>query len=63
MSTLTDYLRDKKDKIVREVTVLEPQWSCTYGAQDPKETSIDIVDFEALLQEIDNFTESLKDKQ
>ena len=57
---LSDYLRHVKDMIVRKETVLVENWSPTYGEQDPSGITIDVIDFDALLNAIDEFEKEFK---
>lgn len=60
---LLAFLRERRDQIVRSVTVLEPRWDPTHGHQDPGQKDIDVVDFDALLAEIDAFGEELRARE
>lgn len=60
---LLAFLRERRGRIVNRVTVLEPRWDPTHGHQDPGQKEIDVVDFDALLAEIDAFGEELRARE
>lgn len=60
---LLAFLRERRDQIVRSVTVMRPRWDPTYGDQGPVETDIDVVDFDNLLAEMDAFGEELRARE
>ena len=56
LHTLGTFLRRRKDTIVTSKEVLEERWDPTYGLQDPRSTVIEVVDFDALCDAIDEFS-------
>ncbi len=57
---LIDFLKERKDKIVKTVEVAVPKWSHTY----PNETGcedLEVIDFDSLMKEISEFEETFKD--
>jgi hypothetical protein len=59
LKALVTHLYEKRSSIVREVTVKSEDWNPTYGSSDTNIT-IEIVDFNQLLLEIDIFTETFE---
>lgn len=59
---LLAFLHERRERIVKSVTVLKPRWDPTYG-EGSVETDIDVVDFDALLAEIDAFGEELRARE
>lgn len=59
---LAAWLNASRHRICRKITVLEPRWDPTYGQLDPAQTEIEVIDFDALLQEIDDFEASFRQK-
>lgn len=53
-----EHLRTNKSRVVRRVEVLVDVFDPTYGRQDPRTESLEVIDFEALLREIDEFSKS-----
>ncbi len=58
---LLAYLRERRGRIVNRVTVLEPSWGDTEGGSSS--TVLEVVDFDALLTEIDAFGEELRARE
>lgn len=58
---LVAFLRDNRDRLTRRVTVLKPHWDPTFGQGDPTETEIEIVDLDALFEQMDEFSKSFKE--
>lgn len=56
LKALVEFLRSRKDDIVSKRNVLEDGWDPTYGQQDPRTTTIEVVDFDALCNAIDEFS-------
>lgn len=54
------FLRERKSSVVRSRDVLVERWDPTYGRQDPGTETIDVIDFERLLEEMDAFGEVLR---
>ena len=59
LKSLTRFLTDKRDQIVRTVSVVDPYWEYeqTYGLPVLKE--FEVVDFDELLRAIDEFSEEI----
>lgn len=57
------FLRERRGTIVKQVEVLARSWDPSFGFQDPKEVTMDVVDFDALLAEIDAFGEELRARE
>lgn len=62
MKGLSKWLRARRDRIVRKMELLESRWDQTYGPQDPVPTTVEVVDFDQLMQEIEAFEKSFKEK-
>lgn len=63
-SRLVEFLRTQKSKIVREHRVhAPPAWDPTYGNNEPSTETLEIVDFEALLDAIDEFHAEFDNKE
>ena len=60
MKRLVNFLRDQKYKFVRNQDVLVEVYDPTYGLQEPRSETIEVLDFDALLDAIDEFTEGFK---
>lgn len=60
LKALVQHLRKNKDKVVREVEVKVSNWDPTYGQLDDSIEKTDVVDFDKLLQEIDEFAETFQ---
>lgn len=60
MKKFIEFLRNKRASIVREVKVLEPRWNPTYGQQDPSEMTLEVIDFDRLLEEMEDFENTFK---
>lgn len=61
LKALAQHLRTRRANIVTKKDVLVENWSPTYGYGDPSTDQIEIVDFDALLAEIDAFSETFKE--
>lgn len=59
LSSLVNHLTTRKDVIVTKVTVVTECWSPTYGVS-PSTEDVELINFDMLLSEIDNFRESFK---
>lgn len=59
MSRLTDYLRERRDRFIRRVPVQTVEFDPTFG-QQVREQDIEVIDFDALLEEIDKFSETFE---
>lgn len=58
---LLAFLREQRHRIVRRITVATPPtFDPTYGHGSPGSEDIEVVDFEALLDAIDEFGEQLR---
>lgn len=57
---LTEYLRSQRDYIVKTREFLVEEWSPTYGPSEPRSESVEIVDFDALMTVIDEFSEKFQ---
>lgn len=62
LQALVQHLRTQRANIVTKKDVLVENWDPTYGYGDPNSHEIEIVDFDALLAEIDAFAETFKDQ-
>jgi hypothetical protein len=58
LKALVAHLRRNSDVIVTKRDVLVDGWDPTYGPQDPHTETIEVVDFDTLLAEIDAFAET-----
>ena len=61
IKALIKYLKDHKHEIVVERQLLEEVYDPTYGLQEPRAVPIEVVDFNALLRAIDEFSDSFKE--
>lgn len=61
LSRLRKYLSENKERIVTRKKVAVNRYSETYGEQ-PGEEEIEFVDFDKLMNSIDEFTKELKEK-
>ena len=61
LKTLSDFLRNNKERIVRTHAVLTEDWNPTYGLGDPRSVDIEVVDFDALCLAIDEFSTMFKE--
>lgn len=61
LGEFVEFLR--ADPPTQEVTVLTPAWSPTYGQGDPREETLTVVEFDALLKAIDAFGETLRGRE
>lgn len=61
-SLIAAYLRECKNTFVREVEVRTPIWDHTYGYMDDSIETIEVVDFNRLLEAIDAFGEQLRNE-
>ena len=57
---LVAHLREHKSEITRYVEVLQENWDPTYGLQDPRSTTVEVIDFDALLGAIDDFARTFR---
>jgi hypothetical protein len=57
---LVAHLRSKRNLVIEHTDVLEQRHDPTYGEQPPGTTTISTVDFEALLDAIDEFAASFE---
>jgi hypothetical protein len=57
---LAEWLKKNKEDIVKKVEVLTPGWSDTYGSSNDKIEYIEVIDFDALMTQIEVFEESFK---
>ena len=55
LKQLVAYLMDKRSDIVRSANILEENWSPTYGLGEPTCREIEYVDFNGLINAIDDF--------
>lgn len=60
LRALVRYLRDNRQRIVREVEVVQQVYDPTYGLSEHS-TTIDVVDFDALVESIDDFAREFKE--
>ena len=60
LKALVQHLRDKRHRIVRKVTVTSVEYDPTYAPWE-RDEEIDVVDFDALLNEIDEFADTFKE--
>jgi hypothetical protein len=60
MSALTKWLREHRENFLRKMEFLEARWDPTYGPIEPGPVSIEVVDFDALMREIEAFEKSFK---
>lgn len=58
---LADFLRSRRDRIVRQQAFLEPRWDHTFGAQPPSEVTVELVDFDSLMEQSKEFELSFKE--
>ena len=61
LKALAQHLRDQRYRIVRQATVKHVLYDPTYGPRERSE-EVDVVDFDALLNEIDEFAETFKEQ-
>lgn len=61
LKALVQHLRDQQHRIVRQATVSSVMFDPTYGPQERNE-EIDVVDFDRLLDEIDEFAAFFKEE-
>lgn len=59
---LIEYLRARREGLVRSVEVLEPRFCITFPPTHPATISMDIVDFDQLLGTIDEFAATFKEQ-
>lgn len=57
---LTEYLRSQRNYIVKTRELLAESWSPTYGPGQPSTETVEVVDFDALMNAIDEFSEKFK---
>ena len=60
LKALVEHLRERRNSIVRTVTVSSTTFDPTFGPQDWNE-GIDVIDFDCLLNEIDEFADTFKE--
>lgn len=60
LKQLVRYLRDHRSDIVRKQNVLVENWDPTYGFGDPTTDTIEYVDFDGLIEAIDDFAREFK---
>lgn len=60
IKALALHLLENRSSIVREVTVVTEHWSPTFGGSSSSET-IDVIDFDSLIREIDEFSMVFRD--
>ena len=61
LKALVQHLRDQRHRIVRQATVTSVEYDPTYGPRE-RDEEIDVVDFDALLNEIDEFAGAFKER-
>ena len=61
IKALVQHLRERRNNIVRTVSVTSTTFDPTFGPREWNE-EIDVVDFDALLNEIDEFAETFKEQ-
>lgn len=61
LTQLVYFLVDRRSQIVKEREVLVEVYDPTYGLQDPRSETIEIIDFDALLWAIDEFSSTFKE--
>ncbi len=59
ITRLVDHLRSRKGDIVRDVEVVGENWSPTYGSS-PCTVTISVIEWEALLNAMDEFGRGLR---
>lgn len=62
LKSLVQHLRDRRHRIVRQATVTSIEYDPTYGPRERNE-EIDVVDFDALLDEIDEFAATFQTEE
>lgn len=60
LKQLATYLREKRSEIVCRKDVLVEVYDPTHGLQDPRCETIEYVDFDALIEAIDDFAREFK---
>lgn len=61
LKALVEHLRDAKDRIIRTAQVKGVRYDPTFGPQSYSE-EVDVVDFDRLLEEIDAFADTFKER-
>ena len=56
MQGLARFLAEHRDCITRAVEVMQDRWDPTYGQMDPDSITIEVIDFDALCDAIDEFS-------
>lgn len=62
IKALVQHLRDQRRRIVRQATVTSIEYDPSYGPRERNE-EIDVVDFDALLDEIDEFAATFQTEE
>ena len=60
LSALARYLQEHRSEITTHVEVLQEVYDPTYGLQDPRSTYIETINFDALLNAIDDFARTFR---
>ena len=60
LSALVHYLQEHRSGITRHVDVLQENYDPTYGLQDPRATTIEVIEFDALLSAMDDFARTFR---
>lgn len=60
LEQLPEFLRSRRSSIVKSRELLVENWDPTYGKQDPSVETVDVVDFDALMDAIDEFAETFR---
>lgn len=62
LTALARLIREHREYITRKVTVLEENYSPTYGPGEPHATEIEVIDIDRLLEAIDELGEELRER-
>ena len=60
IAQFTEFLRERRSSIVRSATFLKEVYDPTYGLQDPCSETIEVIDFDALCEAMDDFSLTFK---